>query len=136
LVSEISIVEVCKLSDAEKIGLSRADAIRKISLFFDNLFIERRPVDRREAGFAAQLIRDLNMDTCDAVIAATASIHGAIALYTRDGLKPRKNKVSPLQCDGKVGDPALPIIPPSASMFQSSAIFQSLRGPDSSEDGR
>jgi predicted nucleic acid-binding protein len=127
LVSEISIAEVCKLSDLEKMGMTRPEAVKKIGLFFQNMFIERRPADRREAALAAELIRDLNLDTCDALIAATASIHGAIAMYTRDGLKIRKNKVSPLQCNGKIGEPLLPIILPCAATFQTSPLFQAIR---------
>ncbi|HWE95692.1 MAG TPA: type II toxin-antitoxin system VapC family toxin [Tepidisphaeraceae bacterium] len=127
LVSEISIAEVCKLNDEEKSGMSRVDAVKKINLFFQNSFIDRRPADRREAILAAELIRSLNLDTCDALIVATASIHGAIAMYTRDGLKLRKNKTCPLQCDGKVGEPALPIMLPSADKFLNSPLFRAAR---------
>lgn len=124
LVSEISVAEVCRLNDPTNSGMSPQDAIKKIQQFFQNMFIERRPADRRESVFAAELIRDFNLETCDALIAATASIHGASVLYTRDGLRQRKNKISLLQCDGKIGTPLLAIKPPSAADYSKMPLFK------------
>jgi predicted nucleic acid-binding protein len=117
VVSEISIAEVCKLNGMATSGIPAQEIIKKISLFFQNPFIERRPVDRRESIFAAELIREFNLETCDAVIAATASLHSSI-LYTRDGLKPKKGKTKLLDCDGKIGSPALPIKCPNAADYE------------------
>lgn len=133
VVSEISVAEVCKLNAATAAGMSPDDVIKKIRLFFQNMFIQRRPADRRESALAAELIRDLNLDTCDAIIAATASIHQATVLYTRDGLKQRKNKTSLLQCDGKIGEPPLSIKPPSSKNYLDSPLFKSLT--DEAEGG-
>lgn len=75
---------------------------------------------------AAGLIRDFNLDTCDALIVATVSTHGAEILYTRDGLKPRKNKTSPLDCHDKIGEPPLSILPPNAAAYLSGPLYRRI----------
>ena len=45
LVSEISVAEVCKLNEATTAGMTKQEVIRKIALFFQNLFIIRRPAE-------------------------------------------------------------------------------------------
>ena len=127
LVSEVCVAEVCKLNAISQVGLPIDIAKRKIELFYQQAFVIRRPADRREASMAAALIRDHGLDTCDAIIVATASIHRAAALFTRDGMKVRLHRTAPLSCDCKIGEPPLPIRVPSAVDFERDPIFAAAR---------
>ena len=101
LVSEISVAEACKLSGPTTSGLSVTEAVKQIERFFSNLFILAKAVTRQESRLASEFIREHRLETCDAIIAATAVVHGASTLYTRDGTKKRKkNKPSLLKCNG------------------------------------
>lgn len=110
LVSAVSLAEVCKIEHFKAEGISAKQAMEMLSDFFDNDFIDLRPVDKPEAELAAELIRQRNLDTCDAVIAATAILHGAEMLLSRDGLKKRKaKKKSLVKSDGFLFDPKEPL---------------------------
>jgi len=114
IVSEISVAECCRLKSLLASGVPLSVAMGKLRKCFNNAFIIRAPVTQIESEMAAEICRDHNLETCDAIIVATACVHKCEALYTRDGTKKRKpNRVSPLKCDGKIGNPALPILRPS-----------------------
>jgi predicted nucleic acid-binding protein len=124
LVSEISVAEVCKISTMISSGrMTPEEATKFVGDFFDNKFVLRRPVDRRESLLAADTIRNHNLETCDAIIVATAVIHNARILYTRDGKKRRKSQSSPLKCDAKLGNPPLPIKEPNAAVYLNQPLF-------------
>lgn len=101
VVSEITVAEAHKLLDAN--GNRIADDVTIIQEFFDNPYFLRRPVGRVEAEQAAKIIRKHELDTCDAVIAATAVEHDATTLYTRDGYKKKRKPGKLLSCDGLLG---------------------------------
>ena len=126
IVSEISVAEVCKLVNLVSSGrIAIASPVSLIKQFFDHKFILRRPVDRKESSMAADITRSHNLETCDAIIVATAAIHHACVLYTRDGKKRRNNQPSPLKCDGQLGTPPLPIKEPDASVWTGQPLFPS-----------
>jgi predicted nucleic acid-binding protein len=90
VVSEVSIAECSRLEVTGAPALPPADQAHLISLFFHNTFIIRRPLTSRESEFAATLVRDNAIGTCDALVAATAVFAGATTLYTTDGCSPRR----------------------------------------------
>src|SRR4051794_25321718 len=69
VVSEISVAEVCKLTEMITSGrVTPGDAITMIQHFMNHPFIQRRPADRRETALAAEFTRDHNLETCDSII--------------------------------------------------------------------
>lgn len=135
VVSEISVAECCKLRGLSPDARPTLDAAAKLVRdFFSNPYILRRPADRRESALAADYIRDHGLETCDAIIAATAVLHHAHVLYSRDGMKKRrKSKPSILLCDGKLGTPPMAIRPPSVEEYAKLASSVDLYG--EGEDG-
>ena len=116
VVSEISVAEVCKLTPSVSAGrVTTAQAISMVNGFFDNKFIIRIPVDRSISMLAAKIIRDHNLETCDALIVAAAiETANVVVLYSADGKALRKKQPSPLKCNGLIGSPALSIKKPDA----------------------
>ena len=126
LVSEVTVAEACKLSkDADE---DVEECARLINAFFDRLFIERRPVDRRVSEKAAELIRNHNIYACDAMILATAIIHRARILYTRDGCrKDGKKKKGLLKLNRIDG---LTIEPPNEAKYRNWPLFAQSKDDD------
>lgn len=125
LVSEVTIAECNRLDFAnDPNGTGKDD----IDAFFDNEFIKRMPLSSRESKLAAQIVRDYLLESCDAMIVATAAIHASI-LYTTDGCnkKRRASQGHPTAADGKIAyenRPLLPIKCPSAAEYLKSNLFQ------------
>lgn len=116
VVSEITVAEAHKLIDEN--GNHIPDDVSIIQEFFDHRYFLRRPVGRVEAEEAAKIIRQYELDTCDAVIAATAVEHDAATLYTRDGYKKKKKPGKLLSCDGLLGGSTrLAIKVPDAAVY-------------------
>ena len=90
LISEISIAECSRLESVGANKLSAAESVKLLNGFFRNSFIRRRGITSRESEFAADLIRQHSLGTCDALIAATAVYAGAEILYTSDGCTGRR----------------------------------------------
>lgn len=78
-VSEITIAESCKLMS--KHGVYQHD---KVQRFLANDYTRRFPATGSVSERAASLIRLFGLDTCDALIIATAMVQGARAIVTRD----------------------------------------------------
>lgn len=126
LISEISIAEACKVRCVRDGAVTTDEAERMVREFLDNRYVERRPADRRESMLAAELVRTHHLETCDALIVATALIHDAKALYTRDGKKRRQSQPSPLKLDGQLsyaGRPPLKIKEPSAAEWLRAPLY-------------
>lgn len=129
LISEVTVAEACKLTKVRTGGKSVTEVRQLLRDFFDNDWILRRPADRRECELAAQFINDTEIECCDAIIAATAIIHGAEALYSRDGLKKRRAKQkSLLRMNGLLAHPDRPndtlsIKAPDAAEYQGHPLF-------------
>lgn len=122
VVSEIIVAEAHKLKDAN--GDRIDDDVSIIQDYFDHIYFLRRPAGRDESEKAAEIIRNYNLDTCDAIIAATALLHGASILYTRDGCKKKKKPGMLLSCDGLLGDSTkLEIKVPNAAEYSKAPLF-------------
>jgi predicted nucleic acid-binding protein len=131
VVSEVSVAEACKITSVQAEGVSIEDAESMVQEFFDNEFIIRVPADCLESELAARFIRDHKLETCDAIIAATALIHEADTLYSRDGKKKRRAKQTTLlRNDGQLQHPdysagqPLSIKPPNAAGHEGATLYE------------
>lgn len=99
--------------------------VRKIDEFFLNAFVLRRSVTSRESKLAARWIREHNIGTCDAIIAATALLHGASCLYTHDGLRAdgKKKKLSGLDGSLEFNGVTLSIEVPNAAKYKGHELW-------------
>jgi len=125
VVSEISVAEACRINKLLDGGKTHDEVENMLVQFFNNPFILRRPADRRECRKAARLIRDSRLEACDAIIAATALIHGADTLFTRDGCgkKYRKKQNKLIAFDGKFGTPTMAIEAPNAAKYLKADLY-------------
>lgn len=78
VVSEVSIAEAAKLDGA-------SDVPALVDAFMANKYILRCPVTPKVSEIASGIIRDHALETCDALIVATAILHRARTLYCHDG---------------------------------------------------
>jgi len=77
VVSEIVVAESCRID-------GDIDPETTIRDFLANPFIKRKPVTPVVSAKAAELIREYDFETCDAIIVATAILNNCETLYTRD----------------------------------------------------
>lgn len=119
VVSEISVAEVIKLEKLAIRGVDIADQTSIIGEWFEFPYVIPRIVDRRISFLAAQIKRNHNVKTCDAVILATAIRHDVNFVYTYDGLQDNQsiNNNRLLALDGTIptsnSGQFLRIIPPN-----------------------
>lgn len=78
VVSEVTVTETNRLKSEED------DVLALVEGFLANVYMRRMPVTPAVSWRASTLIRHFKLDTCDALIVATALAHGAHRLYTRD----------------------------------------------------
>lgn len=121
LVSEVTVAEVCK---GHAGTTPPAELLDQIDAFFRNTFIKRRPVDDRVSTLAGALIRNHGVNTCDALILATACIHKATAFYTRDGLKATGKKTKLLALNDKIHPHTLLITEPNAAAYLNAELWK------------
>ncbi len=134
LISEIVVAESWHVRGLSDMGVTTNAAIDLLGQWFNQGYIVRSPVTQFEAALAAKLQREHTLATCDALIAATAALHGASKLYTRDGCqqseKRRRTKHGKLlSIDNKVpvtGNPGgmLRIMEPNAANFENADLFK------------
>ena len=79
-ISELTVAECCKLTS----GKTGKDVVAIVEGYLANPFASRFPLTPPISARAAVLIRVFNLETCDAVIVATALMHKAKTFYTRD----------------------------------------------------
>lgn len=114
VVSEVSIVEVTYLDkNRHNENLPPTDQeIQIIDEWFENDYIDRRPVLPGISELAREYIRNYNVRTMDSIIVATAVFFKIPLLHTFDGysdIKTKRKKNKLLTLDGKLGTPALRI---------------------------
>lgn len=85
-VSEVTIAEVSKLGCSDE----TTTAQELIAEFFANEYTRRFPVTANISEYAATLVEDYNLETCDAIIVATAALRRGEALYTGDRTKRKR----------------------------------------------
>lgn len=82
IVSEVTVTEACWLS---REGAQKVSALEDVERYLANEWIRRVPVTPPISMAAAKVVRACNLETCDAIIAATAIMtEGVKTLYTRD----------------------------------------------------
>jgi predicted nucleic acid-binding protein len=126
LVSEIVIAEASTVRAVRDGKVTTDEAERMIREFLNNRFIMRRPADRRESILAADLVRKHRLETCDALIVATALIHDAAVLVSRDGKRRRNSQPSPLKLNGMLSMPGknpLRIVEPNAAEWLKAPLY-------------
>lgn len=100
--SEITMAECCKLVSTKGLLI---DTYSLIEAYFSGDHYRRFPVTPPVSAYAAVLIRRYDLDCCDAVVLATALVHGAKAFYTRDKeslcKKLRKSRTHPANAKDK-----------------------------------
>lgn len=87
VVSEVTVAEASKLDGAPNVP----DLVEG---FLANKYIRRFPVTSSVSAEASRLIREYDLETCDALIMATAIIHEAKTLYCHDGKARKKIRSS------------------------------------------
>lgn len=87
IISEVSVAEVARLEGA-------ADVAETVEAFLANSFCRRFPVTASVSAKASGLIRAHSLDTCDAIILATALVHRAQRFYTHDGTMRKRIRAS------------------------------------------
>ena len=125
LVSEITVAEASKLTKDKLSEVELEKQVRAIDEFFRNSYVIRRSVTSRESKLAAGLVRGHNIRTCDAIIAATALLHGAVCLYTHDGLRANGKKTKLTGLDGKLesNGETLSIKVPNAAKYKGHELW-------------
>jgi len=103
VVSEITVAETSKLV------ASSGPVADAVDGFLANTYIRRAPVTPAVSVRAASLVRLFQLDTCDALIVATALVHKATKLVTRDhdiNKKIRSKQHLPKEIKGLVATPS------------------------------
>jgi predicted nucleic acid-binding protein len=78
IISEVTVAEVTKLA-------GDCDVPSTIEEFLANRYCRRYPLSASVSAKASELIRKYELETCDAMIAATAIVHNSGKLFTHDG---------------------------------------------------
>ena len=123
--STITIAEVLRGPDEKA---THEEQEERIISYFENSWIELRPVDRRVAEEARRLRRIHHFQTVDAIHVATALSVGADCLHTYDG-------AHLLNKNGMCGNPALSIIEPRHPDAKQLMFFDAERDQAKSIDG-
>lgn len=83
LVSEVSVAEISRLDGGP-------DVREMVDSFLANKYILRLPTTAAVSSKASSLIAEYALETCDAIIIATAMVHDAYVAYTHDGKMRKK----------------------------------------------